>query len=123
MAVFKYLFSQTQRYYFSKTPLHHISSLLLHRLFSAEPDPDANPNFPDQGTRTWTQDEMRYIEDALVIFPISYPSRVVPLPEDRVKEENEGSKNESDELEREMRRIDDERWNAIMTRRWVLGED
>ncbi|CAA2971641.1 50S ribosomal protein L1 [Olea europaea subsp. europaea] len=163
MAAFKHLFSQTQRHYFSKTPpQHNLSSLILRRLFSAEPDPDANPNFrkplpiqpvsyptrnqppqsqetqsqsqpesppeqispqADPGTRTWTRDEMRYIKDAPVISPVSYPSRVAPLPEDRVKAEEEGSKNESDELETERRRIDDERWNAMMTRRRVLGEE
>lgn len=58
-----------------------------------------------------------------MISPVSYPSRVAPLPEDRVKAEEEGSKNESDELETERRRIDDERWNAMMTRRRVLGEE
>ncbi|CAI9771591.1 unnamed protein product [Fraxinus pennsylvanica] len=95
-------------------------------LHPKKPSPNPNPNpeslpeqIPpqaDQGTRTWNRDKMRYIEDAPVIFPISYPSRVVPLPEDRVKEDEDGSKNE-----RKM--IDDDRWNAIMTRRRVLGEE
>ncbi|KAL2496955.1 Ribosomal protein L1p/L10e family [Forsythia ovata] len=170
MAALKHLFTQTRRHYFSKTPPPHHLSSLLRRLFSTQPDPDANPSFreplpiqpvsyptrtqpppsqetqsqsqsqtlpeqsqlegdPDtrksvnQENRTWTRDEMRYIKDTPVISPVSYPSRVAPLPEDRVKGEEDGSKIESDELERERRRIDDERWNVMMTRRRVLGEE
>ncbi|CAA3006322.1 50S ribosomal L1 [Olea europaea subsp. europaea] len=58
-----------------------------------------------------------------VISLVSYPSRVAPLHEDRVKVEEDGSKNESDALERERRRIDDEKWNVMMARRRVLGEE
>ncbi|CAA2983693.1 50S ribosomal L1, chloroplastic [Olea europaea subsp. europaea] len=66
---------------------------------------------------------MLYIKDAPVISPVSYPSRVAPLPEDRVKVEEDGIKSESDALERERRRIDDEKWNVMMARRRVLGEE
>ncbi|XP_066378285.1 uncharacterized protein [Miscanthus floridulus] len=31
----------------------------------------------------WTRQDMRYVKDAPVISPVSYPSRVAPLPEDR----------------------------------------
>ncbi|CAI9784381.1 unnamed protein product [Fraxinus pennsylvanica] len=88
-----------------------------------ESPPEQTTPQADQGTRTWTRDEMRYIKDVPLISPVSYPSLVAPLPEDRVKVEEEGSKNESDELERERRRIDDEKRNVMMGRRRVLGEE
>lgn len=34
--------------------------------------------------REWTRQDMRYVKDAApAISPVSYPSRVAPLPEDR----------------------------------------
>ncbi|KAL6561521.1 hypothetical protein OROMI_017122 [Orobanche minor] len=60
-------------------------------------------------TRSWTRDEMRYMKDAPVISPVSYPSRVAPLPEDRMKvgEEEKADKNEG--LERERRKVEEYR--------------
>lgn len=56
---------------------------------------------------------MRYIKDAPVVSPISYPSRVAPLPEDRVRaEEERGGRNE--ELQRESRRIQEDRWRGVL---------
>nr|CAB3468146.1 unnamed protein product [Digitaria exilis] len=44
------------------------------------------PRRPQQPAppREWTRQDMRYVKDAApVISPVSYPSRVAPLPEDR----------------------------------------
>ncbi|XP_066370839.1 uncharacterized protein [Miscanthus floridulus] len=39
---------------------------------------------PPMSPREWTQQDMRYVKDAApAISPVSYPSRVAPLPEDR----------------------------------------
>ncbi|XP_073156553.1 uncharacterized protein [Henckelia pumila] len=70
-------------------------------------------NFVDPEIRSWTRDEMRYMKDASVVAPVSYPSRVAPLPEDRIKAEEEERGVGTEELERERRRIDDQRWNAM----------
>ncbi|KAJ1259483.1 hypothetical protein BS78_10G159200 [Paspalum vaginatum] len=60
---------------------------------AATPEPDAGPGDrsplprrPQQPMppREWTQQDMRYVKDAApAISPVSYPSRVAPLPEDR----------------------------------------
>ncbi|KAI3465848.1 hypothetical protein Pfo_022511 [Paulownia fortunei] len=65
-------------------------------------------------TRSWTRDEMRYMKDAPVISPVSYPSRVAPLPEDRIKggEEEKGDRNEG--LERERRVIEEYRRRGVL---------
>ncbi|KAL8510815.1 hypothetical protein ACS0TY_017584 [Phlomoides rotata] len=56
--------------------------------------------------RSWTRDEMRYIKDAPVIAPVSYTSRVAPLPEDRVTVVEDLQKElMNEELERERRRM------------------
>ncbi|XP_073298597.1 uncharacterized protein [Primulina huaijiensis] len=89
-----------------------------------ETQPDSSPShsqsssrdtrsFVNPEIRSWTRDEMRYMKDAPVIAPVSYPSRVAPLPEDRIKVEEEERGAGNEELERERRRIDDERWNAM----------
>ncbi|KAL6553546.1 hypothetical protein OROGR_007388 [Orobanche gracilis] len=61
-----------------------------------------------------TSVEMRYMKDPPVISPISYPSRVAPLPEDRMKvgEEEKADKNEG--LERERRKIEEYRRRGIL---------
>nr|DAD47598.1 TPA_asm: hypothetical protein HUJ06_017535 [Nelumbo nucifera] len=78
-------------------------------------------NVSEQGTttlepRNWTREDIRYVKDIPSISPVSYPSRVAPLPEDRVtvsseeapKEEitKEEDKKESEELEQERKRIE-----------------
>ncbi|KAK7264384.1 hypothetical protein RJT34_31993 [Clitoria ternatea] len=55
--------------------------------------------------RAWTREEIRYVKDAgSSIAPVSYPTRVAPLPEDR--DPAEAGKNE--EMERERRKIEEE---------------
>ncbi|KAK6117823.1 hypothetical protein DH2020_048450 [Rehmannia glutinosa] len=65
-------------------------------------------------TRSWTRDEMRYMKDAPVISPVSYPSRVAPLPEDRMKvgEEEKGDRNAGLEMER--RKIEEYRRRGVL---------
>lgn len=58
---------------------------------------------------TWTREDARYVKDSLAISPVTYPTRVAPLPEDRlageerVKEEVEQG---NEQLERERRTIE-----------------
>ncbi|CAK9168380.1 unnamed protein product [Ilex paraguariensis] len=58
--------------------------------------------------RTWTREDIRFVKDVPQISPVSYPTRVAPLPEDRaeVKEEGEDRKGENEELEKERKRIE-----------------
>lgn len=64
--------------------------------------------------RTWTREDIRYVKDLPSITPVSYPTRVAPLPEDKVSaspdEEapKEEVKKEDEQLERERRRIEAE---------------
>ncbi|KAK6141256.1 hypothetical protein DH2020_025011 [Rehmannia glutinosa] len=57
---------------------------------------------------------MRYMKDAPVISPVSYPSRVAPLPEDRMKvgEEEKGDRNAGLEMER--RKIEEYRRRGVL---------
>ncbi|KAG1330271.1 50S ribosomal protein L1 [Cocos nucifera] len=70
------------------------------------PEPQA-----DAGSRPWTREDARFVKDIPVISPVSYPSRVAPLPEDRASapaEEGaeEDKKGEDEQLRREARRIE-----------------
>ncbi|RWR88314.1 50S ribosomal protein L1, chloroplastic [Cinnamomum micranthum f. kanehirae] len=53
--------------------------------------------------RAWTREDIRYVKDVPSISPVSYPSRVAPLPEDKVSV-SEGK--EDQQLERENRMIE-----------------
>lgn len=94
------------------------------RLRDAVPRQQAAPmEHSETEARAWTREDIRYVKDAPVIAPVSYPTRVAPLPEDRVsaeeakdEEKAEGKvevKEESEEdrdgrkaeLEKETRRI------------------
>ncbi|WOL05657.1 hypothetical protein Cni_G14386 [Canna indica] len=63
----------------------------------------------DGGSLPWTREDARFVKDVPVISPVSYPSRVAPLPEYRGPESvEEGVKEERDEddlLQREAKRI------------------
>ncbi|KAK4385993.1 hypothetical protein Sango_2469900 [Sesamum angolense] len=65
-------------------------------------------------TWSWTRDEMRYMKDTPVISPVSYPSRVAPLPEDRVRVGEEEKRDRNEELERERRRIEEDRRRGVL---------
>lgn len=60
--------------------------------------------------RTWTREDIRYVKDLPSITPVSYPTRVAPLPEDKVSAspDEEAPKEEDEQLERERRRIEAE---------------
>lgn len=49
-----------------------------------------------------------------MISPVSYPSRVAPLPEDRVKVGEEDKRDRNEELERERRRIEEDRRRGVL---------
>lgn len=73
----------------------------------------------------WTREDMRYVKDAPSISPVSYPTRVAPLPEDRVtaeaEAEEEVAKKESEEMEKERIRIEAE--NRIRRRVFRVEEE
>ncbi|CAI9089191.1 OLC1v1023711C4 [Oldenlandia corymbosa var. corymbosa] len=83
-----------------------------------------------ENIRAWTREDFRYVKDVPNVSPISYPTRVAPLPEDRVatEEGQEGDgrnveQGRNDELERERRRIDAENQSMMMRRNFsVEGE-
>lgn len=59
--------------------------------------------------QTWTREDLRYLKDMVSVSPVSYPTRVAPLPEDRAAAEGEGRRQEelrgNVELEREVKRM------------------
>ncbi|KAM7503321.1 hypothetical protein LguiB_002225 [Lonicera macranthoides] len=70
-----------------------------------------------EGGHTWTRADARYVKDSpTILSPVSYPTKVAPLPEDRVaadgeemvKEEGEkgDDKEGNEQLERERSRIE-----------------
>ncbi|KAL3509124.1 hypothetical protein ACH5RR_028525 [Cinchona calisaya] len=81
-----------------------------------EQTPDIRPE-----TRAWTREDFRYVKDAPSICPVSYPTRVAPLPEDRAASEEVKDEGANDELEKERRRIEFE--NQNMMRRVLRVEE
>ncbi|GAB4850574.1 hypothetical protein Ancab_029883 [Ancistrocladus abbreviatus] len=67
-----------------------------------------SPRSDVDSARTWTREDIRFVKDAPVIFPVSYPKKVAPLPEDRVAStaEVEEKGENLGELERERRKIE-----------------
>ncbi|KAJ8752139.1 hypothetical protein K2173_001814 [Erythroxylum novogranatense] len=70
------------------------------------------PEFTEEPRTSWTRADIRFVKDAPSISPVSYPSRVAPLPEDRVtiedgKEKVEGEVKESEELKSERKQIEE----------------
>lgn len=73
-----------------------------------------NPDGVKADGGLWTREDLRYLKDAPKIAPISYPTRVAPLPEDLPEEEKvkvEGMGDE--EMERERRRIEAQKRAAM----------
>ncbi|KAI8558488.1 hypothetical protein RHMOL_Rhmol04G0097900 [Rhododendron molle] len=74
--------------------------------------PQSAPPPPRPETRAWTREDIRYVKDVPNVSPISYPTRVAPLPEDRVAEEGgevgEEKKGVDEELAKEVSRIQEE---------------
>ncbi|XP_041005024.1 50S ribosomal protein L1 [Juglans microcarpa x Juglans regia] len=85
-----------------------------HENLSQSPQlPRRNPprNSQPETPSIWTREDIRYVKDVPSISPVSYPSRVAPLPEDRVSGEGEKApeaKGESEEMEREGKRIEED---------------
>ena len=46
----------------------------------------------------WTREDMWYVKDAPSISPVLYPTRVAPLPEDRVTAETEAEAEAEEEV-------------------------
>ncbi|KAJ7948450.1 Ribosomal protein [Quillaja saponaria] len=76
-------------------------------------EPVMNPE-NQETRRVWTREDIRYVKDVPSISPVSYPSRVAPLPEDRASAEGKGHDGaaigegsmESQEMESERKRIE-----------------
>ncbi|GFP78757.1 50S ribosomal protein l1 [Phtheirospermum japonicum] len=66
-------------------------------------------------TRSWSRDEMRYMKDAPPITPVSYPYRVAPLPEDRMKVGEYEKAGRDEGLERERRKIEELRRRGVLS--------
>ncbi|CAA0808765.1 Ribosomal protein L1p/L10e family [Striga hermonthica] len=77
-----------------------------------KPPPETQTSPPDsqdpvnRETRSWSRDEMRYMKDAPMITPVSYPTRVAPLPE-YTKRGEEGTAGWNEGLERERKKIEE----------------
>ncbi|KAG0463997.1 hypothetical protein HPP92_020066 [Vanilla planifolia] len=72
---------------------------------------DAEAVSTDIEPRAWTRRDVRFVKDVPKITPVSYPSRVAPLPEDRTAATEEaggayGEKEEDDQLRSEGKRIE-----------------
>uniref|UniRef100_A0A0D9WR24 Ribosomal protein n=1 Tax=Leersia perrieri TaxID=77586 RepID=A0A0D9WR24_9ORYZ len=73
---------------------------------SSQPPPPPRRSPPQ---RQWTREEMRFVKDEVpAVTPVSYPTRVAPLPEDRPAEEappaDEGLQGEGERIEMEATR-------------------
>lgn len=73
---------------------------------SSPTPPPSRPgsSFPDGGSRPWTREDARFIKDVPTISPVSYASRVAPLPEYKAPDPEENRDDEG-QLQREARRI------------------
>ncbi|XP_022948447.1 uncharacterized protein LOC111452129 [Cucurbita moschata] len=90
---------------------------------STQSPPPRRPPPSPEGRRSWTREDIRYMKDTPSIAPVSYPSRVAPLPEDRVSAAGEGEESvESAQMEEERKRIEAEKqWRRRVFR--VSEED
>ncbi|KAL6602831.1 hypothetical protein ACP70R_043192 [Stipagrostis hirtigluma subsp. patula] len=75
----------------------------------AQPPPPRRPQ-QQMPSRQWTRQEVRFVKDsAPSISPVSYPSKVAPLPEDRPAggeaEAEEGLRGEAERIEKEAGRV------------------
>ncbi|KAG6532951.1 hypothetical protein ZIOFF_006811 [Zingiber officinale] len=61
-------------------------------------------SFPDGGSGPWTREDARFVKDIPTISPVSYASRVAPLPEYKAPDPQE-NRDEEGLLQQEARRI------------------
>ncbi|KAL6975936.1 hypothetical protein U1Q18_024731, partial [Sarracenia purpurea var. burkii] len=60
-------------------------------------EPTIDPeNRVNTEVRSWTREDIRYVKDVPKISPVSYPSRVAPLPEDRMTAASSGGEAEEE---------------------------
>uniref|UniRef100_A0ACD6AHY3 Uncharacterized protein n=1 Tax=Avena sativa TaxID=4498 RepID=A0ACD6AHY3_AVESA len=86
---------------------------------SQDPLPRRFQQQPQNPPRQFTRQEMRFVNEAgPAIAPVSYPSRVAPLPEDRPAEEGAGEGAKEADLRGEGERIERE---AAWSRRPMFG--
>ncbi|XP_074565362.1 uncharacterized protein LOC141821885 [Curcuma longa] len=73
---------------------------------SSPTPPPSHPrsSSPDGGSRPWTREDARFVKDVPSIAPVSYASRVAPLPEYKAPDPQENT-DEEGLLQREARRI------------------
>ncbi|XWS41129.1 hypothetical protein CRYUN_Cryun17cG0053500 [Craigia yunnanensis] len=79
-----------------------------HQLTKTDHTPQYTPAALEGPRSMWSRDDLRYVKDVPNISPVSYPSRVAPLPEDHAsvsEQDGEVRKEESEEMVRESRRI------------------
>ncbi|KAK7312877.1 hypothetical protein VNO77_37090 [Canavalia gladiata] len=69
--------------------------------FNRPPPPRAAEG--QESRRTWTREDIRYVKDAPSIAPVAYPTRVAPLPDDKVP-----AAAQETEMEKERRKIEAE---------------
>ncbi|GMJ03835.1 hypothetical protein like AT2G42710 [Hibiscus trionum] len=123
MAGFKLLLSQSRHLSLSRFSSFHFLS--LHRPLSSsssssqslliqpvsyapKPKDPPQPQHPDQAPQGWSREDLRYVKDMSNISPVSYPARVAPLPEDRLRvsgQDGEVRDEGSEEMAREGQRI------------------
>ncbi|XP_042502786.1 uncharacterized protein LOC122080008 [Macadamia integrifolia] len=88
----------------------------IERTVLRQPETDSEPATTEE-PRSWTREDIRYVKDVPSISPVSYPSKVANLPEDRLSvsaeeapkeevEKKEDTKEEDRQLEQERRRIE-----------------
>ncbi|GER29097.1 50S ribosomal protein L1 [Striga asiatica] len=93
-----------------------------------KPPPETQTSPPDsqdpvnRETRSWSRDEMRYMKDAPMITPVSYPTRVAPLPE-YTKRGEEGTADGNEGLERERKKIEEFRRHGVSAYARLEEED
>ncbi|XP_019252648.1 PREDICTED: uncharacterized protein LOC109231440 [Nicotiana attenuata] len=82
--------------------------------FQASTRPESNTQDPgNTDGKTWTREDLRYLKDVPKITPVSYTTRVAPLPEERVEEEGGMEAKGDEELERKRRRIEAQKRAAM----------
>ncbi|GLT49768.1 hypothetical protein SLA2020_233020 [Shorea laevis] len=79
---------------------------------------------------SWTPEGLRYVKNVPSVMPVSYPTRVAPLPEDRAPQLEEGRNEmdeartvESEEMGRERQRVEMENRGMMRALRIAVEEE
>ncbi|XP_024026548.1 uncharacterized protein LOC21393658 [Morus notabilis] len=95
-------------------PIQPVSYVVKPKEHSPPPSEESPPPPPEAAQRlrgprdsageevrsTWTREDVRFVKDAPSIAPVSYPTRVAPLPEDRGSPASDATASESEEKRR-----------------------